>query len=87
MSFCLQDISEFSVIPKQLKAKAIRLYLVEWFICGTLKLWKCGNFGICSKNDPPRATLYALDKAYLATIKCIVVNKAFKQVAEEHTKI
>ena len=28
-----------------------------------------------------------LDKAYLATIKCIVVNKAFKQVAEEHTKI
>ena len=35
----------------------------------------------------PRATPDALDKAYLATIKCNVVNKAFKQVAEEHAKI
>ena len=29
----------------------------------------------------------ALHKAYLATMKCVVVNKAFKQVAEEQTKI
>ena len=36
---------------------------------------------------PPRATLDALDKAYLATMKRVVVNKAFKQVAEEQTKI
>ena len=35
----------------------------------------------------PRAIPHALDKAYLATMKCIVVNKAFKQVAEEQTKI
>ena len=37
---------------------------------------------------PPRAIPDALDKAYLATMKCIVVNKAFTQgVAEEQTKI
>ena len=35
----------------------------------------------------PRATLDALDKAYLETMKCDVVNKAFKQVAEKQTKI
>ena len=29
----------------------------------------------------------ALHKAYSATMKCVVVNKAFKQVAEEQTKI
>ena len=29
----------------------------------------------------------ASDKAYLATTEFIVVNKAFKQVAKEHTKI
>ena len=29
----------------------------------------------------------ALHKAYLATMKCVVVNKAFKQVTEEQTKI
>ena len=28
-----------------------------------------------------------LDKAYLATMKCAVVNNAFKQLAEEQTKI
>ena len=67
----------------QLKAKVIRLCLVEWFIYGTFKHWNCGNFGICSKMTP-WATLDALDKAYLATM---FVNKAFKQVAEEQTKI
>ena len=35
----------------------------------------------------PKGNTDALDKAYLATMKCTVVNKAFKQVAEEHTKI
>ena len=35
----------------------------------------------------PRATLDALNKACLATMKCVVVNKASKQVAEEQTKI
>ena len=35
----------------------------------------------------PRATLDALDKAYLATMKCAVANKAFKQAAENQTKI
>ena len=28
-----------------------------------------------------------LDTAYLATMKCVVVNMAFKQVAEEQAKI
>ena len=46
-----------------------------WELCNLFKEW------------PPRSTPDALDKAYLKTIKCIVVNKAFKQVAEEHTKI
>ena len=31
--------------------------------------------------------LDALDNAYLATMKCFVVNKAFKQVAEKQTNI
>ena len=34
----------------------------------------------------PKATSNALDKAYLATMKCVVVCKAFKKVAEEQTK-
>ena len=76
----------------QLKAKVIRLCLVEWFIYGTLKIWNCGKIWNLLKEcppppPPPRATLDALDKAYLATMKCVVVNKAFKQVAEEQTKI
>ena len=50
----------------------------------TLELWELWNL---FKELPPRATPAALDKAYLATMKCIVVNKAFKQVVEEHTKI
>ena len=35
----------------------------------------------------PRTTLDTLDNAYLATMKCVVVNKASKQVAEKQTKI
>ena len=50
----------------------------------TLELWELWNL---FEEGPPRATLDALDKAYLATMKCVVVNKAFKQVAEEQTKI
>ena len=71
----------------QLKAKAIRLCLsrmVHLRHSETLELWELWNL---FKELPPRATPDALDKAYLATMKCIVVNKAFKQVDEEQTKI
>ena len=44
----------------------------------TLEFWELWN--LCEEL-PPRATLDALHKAYLATMKCVVVNKAFKQVA------
>ena len=50
----------------------------------TLELWELWNL---FEELPPRATLDALHKAYLATMKCVVVNKVFKQVAEEQTKI
>ena len=35
------------------------------------------------KESLSKATSNALDKAYLATMKCVVVSKAFKIVAEE----
>ena len=38
------------------------------------------------KESLPKAISNALDKAYLATMKCVVVSKAFKKVAEELTK-
>ena len=38
------------------------------------------------KESLPKATSNASDKAYLATMKCVVVTKAFKKVAEEQTK-
>ena len=38
------------------------------------------------KESLPKATSNALDKAYLATMKCVVVSKAFKKAAEEQTK-
>ena len=41
----------------QLKVKAIRVCLVEWFIYVTLKLWNL------FKDVPPMAALDALDKA------------------------
>ena len=50
----------------------------------TLELWELWNL---FEELLPRATLDTLHKAYLATMKCVVVNKAFKQVAEEQTKI
>ena len=50
----------------------------------TLEFWELRNL---FKEWPPRTTLDSLDNAYLATMKCAVVNKAFKQVAEKQTKI
>ena len=38
------------------------------------------------KESLLKATSNALDTAYLATMKCVVVSKAFKKVAEEQTK-
>ena len=34
----------------------------------------------------PKGNLDALEKAYLATIKCVVVDEEFKQVAKEQTE-
>ena len=46
----------------------------------SLQLWKLCNL---FKESLPKAKSNALDKAYLATMKCVVVSKAFKKVAEE----
>ena len=50
----------------------------------TLEFWELWNL---FKEWPPRTTLDALDNAYLATMKRVVLSKAFKQVAEKQTKI
>ena len=34
----------------------------------------------------PKGNIKCLDKAYLAMMKCVVVSKSFKKVAEEQTK-
>ena len=49
----------------------------------SLQLWELWNL---FKESLPKATLNTLDKTYLATMKCVVVSKAFKKVAEERTK-
>ena len=87
MGFCSLGISEFSVIPNAAQGKRYsfmpcRMVHLQQF--ETLKLWALWNL---FKELTPRATLDALDKAYLATMKSVVVNKAFKQVAEDQTKI
>ena len=73
-------------IHMQLKAKAILSCLVEWFIYGTLKLWNFRNFEICSKNDP-KENVGCFRQCLFSNNECVVVNKAFKQVAEKQTKI
>ena len=49
----------------------------------SLQLWELWNL---FKESLLKATSNALDKAYLATMKCVVVSKAFTKVAEEQTK-
>ena len=49
----------------------------------SLNMWELWNL---FKESLPKATSNALDKAYLATMKCVVVSNAFKKVAEEQTK-
>ena len=48
----------------------------------SLQLWELWNL---FKESLPKATSNALDKAYLATMKCVVVSKVFKKVPEEQT--
>ena len=48
----------------------------------SLQLWELWNL---FKESLPKATSNALD-AYLATMKCVVVSKAFRKVAKEQTK-
>ena len=50
----------------------------------SLQLWELWNL---FKESLPKATSNALDKAYLATMKCVVVSKAFKKVAEVRTNL
>ena len=85
MGFCSQDISEFSVTPNVAQVESYSFMpcrMVHLRHFETLELWELWNL---LQEWPPRATLDALDKAYLATMKCVVVNKAFKQEAEEQT--
>ena len=49
----------------------------------SLQLWELWNL---FKESLPKATSNALDKAYLATMKCVAFSKACKKVAEEQTK-
>ena len=49
----------------------------------SLQLWQLWNL---FKESLPKATSNALNQAYLATMKCVVVSKAFEKVAEERTK-
>ena len=49
----------------------------------SLQLWELWDL---FKESLPKATSNALDKAYLATMKCIAVSKAFNKVTEEQTK-
>ena len=49
----------------------------------SLQLWELWKL---FKESLPKATSNALDKAYFTTMKCVVVSKAFKKVAEEETK-
>ena len=75
----------------KLKAKAIRLCLVEWFIYGTL------NFGIVGilefvQRMTPKGNTRCFRQGLISNnqMRCcpgVVVNKAFKQVAKKHTKI
>ena len=49
----------------------------------SLQLWELWNL---FRESLPKATSNASDKAYLVTMKCVVVSKVFKKVAEEQTK-
>ena len=49
----------------------------------SLQLWELWNL---FKESLPKATSNPLDKAYLGTMKCVFVGKAFKKVAAERTK-
>ena len=54
-------------------------------------LWNCVIVGTLQfvQRMTPKGSLdkAALDKVYLATTKCVIVNKALKQAAEEQTKV
>ena len=77
MGFCSQDISKFSVIPNAAQGENY-----SFMPCRMVHLRHFETLELCR-----RATLDALHKAYLTTMKCVVVNKGFKKVAEEQTKI
>ena len=80
MDFYSQDISAFSVIPNAVQGESYlfmpcRMVHLQHF--ETLELWELWNL---FKEWPPKATLDALNKTYLATMKCVVVSKAFRLV-------
>ena len=52
MGFCSQDISEISVIPNAAQDESYSFMPCRMVHLQHFELWNCGNFGICSKNDP-----------------------------------
>ena len=49
---CSQDTSESSVIPNAAQGESYSFMPCRMVYLRHLELWKCGNFGICSKDDP-----------------------------------
>ena len=74
----LYSILEFSMQQMLVMAKVVCVRHYEF-----LQLWELWNL---FNESLPKATSNSLDKAYLATMKCVVVSNAFKKVAEEQTK-
>ena len=58
----------------------------ESCLCTALRIFATVRTLEFVQRITPKATSNSLDKAYLATMKCVVVSKAFKKVAEEQTK-
>ena len=82
MGFCSQDISEFSVIPNAAQGESY-----SFMPCRTVHLRHFETLELVGRMTSKGNTGYFIHKAYLATMKCDVGNKSFKQVAEEQTKI
>ena len=82
----LYSISEFSMnanVAHDKSCLCMPCRIVHLRYYESLQLWELWNL---FKESLPQATSNALDKAYLAAMKCVVVSKAFKKVAEEQTK-
>ena len=73
----------YSILEFSMQANVARMLFVYTLQnSSSTTLWELSNL---FKESLPKATANALDKAYLATMKCVVVSKTFKKVAEEQT--